>query len=404
MKSRLHLNRSSLGLLALLAIPAGLAAQTRAKSVHYTITDLGTLGGAGTNSTATDINNAGWVAGSASLVTGGPQHAFLWYGRGRLHDLGTLDGPACPACNSGADGPNLSGEVAVSSETSTYFGPTGEDFCRFGTHRQCLGAIWKNGALKALPNLKCGKDSKGCKNASAFDLNDQGQVIGFAENGISDPTCAPSTPNQVFRFEAVIWEPNGEIHELHPYGSDTVAFGFGINDYGQAVGTSGLCSNTTLPPVNPAGAHAVLWERDGSPTDLGNLGGTYNVASSINNLGEVVGGAVSPKDGTIHAFKWTRETGMQDFGAFPGAAITVAPCCRTINDRGEMVGFAIDGITFNSRALIWKDKKPVDLNTLIPKNSPWYLQGALSVNDAGEIVGYGLINGETHAFLATPGW
>jgi len=106
MKSRLHLNRSSLGLLALLAIPAGLAAQTPAKSVHYTITDLGALGGAGTNSTATDMNNAGWVAGSANLVTGGPQHAFLWYGRGRLHDLGTLDGPACPACNSGADGPN----------------------------------------------------------------------------------------------------------------------------------------------------------------------------------------------------------------------------------------------------------------------------------------------------------
>jgi probable HAF family extracellular repeat protein len=148
----------------------------------------------------------------------------------------------------------------------------------------------------------------------------------------------------------------------------------------------------------------VLWERDGTPTDLGNLGGTYNVASSINNLGEVAGGAISPKDGTIHAFKWTRETGMQDFGAFPGAIVTVAPCCRTINDRGEMVGFSIDGTTFNSRALIWKDKKPVDLNTLIPKNSPWYLQGAESINDAGEIVGYGLINGETHAFLATPRW
>jgi hypothetical protein len=52
MKSRLHFTISSLGLLALLAMPAGLAAQTAAKPVHYTITDLGTLGGAGTNSTA----------------------------------------------------------------------------------------------------------------------------------------------------------------------------------------------------------------------------------------------------------------------------------------------------------------------------------------------------------------
>ena len=67
-----------------------------------------------------------------------------------------------------------------------------------------------------------------------------------------------------------------------------------------------------------------------------------------------------------------------------------------------MVGFSIDGTTFNSRALIWQHKVPVDLNTLIPKNSPWYLQGAESINDAGEIVGYGLIHSSLHAFRATP--
>jgi probable HAF family extracellular repeat protein len=43
-----------------------------------------------------------------------------------------------------------------------------------------------------------------------------------------------------------------------------------------------------------------------------------------------------------------------------------------------------------------------DLNTLIPAGSPWYLLQALSINDAGEIAGYGTINGETHAFLAKP--
>src|ERR1035438_6673048 len=64
--------------------------------------------------------------------------------------------------------------------------------------------------------------------------------------------------------------------------------------------TSGLCSNSTLPP-NPSGAHAVLWEKDGSATDLGNLGGTLNVAASVNNLGEVVGAAQSSIDGNIHA-------------------------------------------------------------------------------------------------------
>lgn len=362
---------------------------------RYNVTDLGTLGGGGTNSTATDINSQGWVAGSSNLTAGGPQHAFLWYGRAPLHDLGTLGGPACPACNSAVDGPNTSGEAAVGSETSRK-DTNGEDFCGYGTHAQCLGAIWRNGALTALPTLKGGN------NANAFDLNNRGQVIGFAENGTPDPTCAPGTAFQVLRFEAVIWGSNDEIRELAPLKNDTVGFAFGINDNGQAVGSTGLCSNTSLPPVNPAGAHAVLWESDGTPIDLGNLGGTFNVASSINNRGEAVGGAMSSKDGAIHAFLWTKQTGMQDYGAFPGAIATVTPCCRTINDQGEMVGFAIDGTTFNSRAIIWQGKVPVDLNTLIPKNSGWYLQAADSINNAGEIVGYGSINGETHAFLATP--
>jgi hypothetical protein len=67
-----------------------------------------------------------------------------------------------------------------------------------------------------------------------------------------------------------------------------------------------------------------------------------------------------------------------------------------------MVGFSLDGTTFASRALIWQDKMPVDLNTLIPANSGWVLQAASSIDNAGEIVGSGLINGSVHAFLATP--
>jgi hypothetical protein len=50
-----------------------------------------------------------------------------------------------------------------------------------------------------------------------------------------------------------------------------------------------------------------------------------------------------------------------------------------------------------------KDKVMTDLNTLIPADSGWYLQSALSIDDAGEIVGYGTINGNAHAFLAIPG-
>lgn len=361
---------------------------------HYTVTDLGTLGG--TYSNAFGINNAGEVAGGSATAaqSGLSATAFLWYG-GRMINLGTLDGPEkCPACNSGADGPNASGEAAIGSETSR-MDPNGEDFCAFGTHRQCLGATWKNGRMAALPTLPGGN------NANAFDLNNQGQVVGFAENGIRDSTCLTGgTPFQVFRFEAVMWGPNGEIQELPPLNGDTVGFAFGNNDSGQVVGGSGLCANTAIPP-NPAAPHAVLWE-NGSPIDLGSLGGATNIASAINNRGEVVGASQSSKDGAIHTFLWTRETGMQDYGAFPGAFLTVAPCCNTINNSGQVVGFSIDAATGNLRALVWQGKVPVDLNTLIPKNSGWYLACAQSINDAGEIVGYGMINGAVHAFLATP--
>jgi probable HAF family extracellular repeat protein len=363
----------------------------------YTITDLGTLGG--TYSYAYGINNAGMVAGGAatSTQTGGVnQTAFLWYG-GHLIDLGTLDGPKkCPTCNSEAGGPNAGGESALVSETSET-DPNGEDFCAFGTHRQCLGAIWRNGTMTALPPLKGGHNSQ------AYWIDNRGQVAGLAENGISDPTCASATPSQVLRFEAVIWGPNGAIRELPPLPGDTVGFAFGINDKGQAVGVSGLCSNTSAPPVSPFSLepHAVLWEKDGSPINLGSLGGTFNVPASINDRGEVAGASRSSKDGNIHAFLWTRETGMKDLGIFPGTVVTAAGCCNTINNRGEVALLSADAMG-NMRALLWKNGVMYDLNALIPAGSPWYLQATSSINDAGEIVGQGLINGEVHAFLATP--
>src|ERR1700733_14820827 len=171
---------------------------------HYTVTDLGTLGGPGTNSNAFGLNGVGWAAGSSSLVANGPQLAFIWYGYGPAIELGTLGGHECTTCNSEANGLNLFGETAIGSETPN-MDPNGEDFCAYGTHHQCLGAIGRRWTLTALPLLPGGN------NANAFDVNDLGQVVGTSENGISDPTCVSATPFQVLRFVPVRWGLGGRI-------------------------------------------------------------------------------------------------------------------------------------------------------------------------------------------------
>ena len=68
---------------------------------------------------------------------------------------------------------SANGTVALLSETATA-DPQGEDFCEFGTHRQCLAALWKNGTLTALPTLSGGR------NAEAFFVNNQGEIVGVS--------------------------------------------------------------------------------------------------------------------------------------------------------------------------------------------------------------------------------
>jgi len=375
--------------------------QEQPKTVRYTVTDLGTLGG--TYSFAYSINSLGVVAGgaaTASQTNGVSQTAVVWY-HGHPINLGTLGGSDCPDCSSEGAAAIVNGTVVILSETAEGGAQNDEDFCGFGTHHQCLAGIWKNGTLSALPTLSGGKNSQ------AVWANNHGQIIGFSENGVGDTTCGTATPFQTTHFEAVIWEPDGEIRELSPLSGDTVSFAFGLNDKGQAAGVSGLCANTSVPPftAGPQAPHAVLWERDGSMISIGSLvsDGTINIPGGINNRGHVAGGSQS-SSGAPHAFLWTPETGMEDLGTLDGDFFSTAPCCHTINERDEVVGVSFPGPQGSGRAFVWtKEGGMQDLNDLIPGGSGLYLQEASSVNDAGEIVGWGVNpNGEIHAFLLTP--
>jgi len=183
---------------------------------------------------------------------------------------------------------------------------------------------------------------------------------------------------------------------------------FWINDHGQAVGSTGSCANTSVPPF-AIGPHAVIWDKDGSVHDLGNLGGTANpgllgignVAFAINNRGHVTGVSVLPGDTNIHAFLWTKTKLMEDLGTLPGDLNSAG---LGMNNLGDIVGASIDGdvATGFPRAMLWHAGVMNDLNALVP-DSPLYLLTAFTINDRGDIVGFGVNStGDVHGFLAIP--
>src|SRR5258708_35929047 len=160
--------------------------------------------------------------------------------------------------------------------------PNGEDICGFGTDLTCRPFIWQNGHMSALPTL-------GGNNGQASAINNGGQIAGFAENGIVDSTCLPGTTNNRIQLP-VLWEKGNQgIYKAQalPTGSDPDGDAFWINDRGQAVGDTGTCGGATI--------NAGSWE-NGTASPLPDLG-TGAIALGINNPGQIVG-TVGSADGT----------------------------------------------------------------------------------------------------------
>lgn len=383
MKSRVVSFLCAMSLLAVIATALATQAQ-QSPAPRYAVIDLGTLPG-GTFSQPFSMNNDGAVSGSSNL-SGNAQHAVLWY-HGRITDMGTLGGP-----NSIAFGVNALGLAGGEAELSTS-DPNGEDFCGFGTHLICLPVLWKSGVADPLPTL-------GGNNGGVEHINRWGAAAGVAENTTDDPACPPP---QKLQFKPVAWE-YGTVIELPTKKGDPDGIALGISDNGQVVGGSGICS--TFNPnllINLQSVHALLWQ-NGQLVDLGNLGGKTgqaqgNLAFTINNRGQVVGISDLAGDTTFHGFLWTAATRMQDLGTLPG---DVASAAIGINDPGVVVGLSIDA-SGNSRAVVWHNGVPTDLNTLAQPDAPLYLLTSCSINSRGEITGLGATSsGEIHTYRAVP--
>jgi uncharacterized membrane protein len=358
----------------------------------YNVVTLPSLGG--TAGGANSVNNRNWVTGSANLTGDTVGHASLWVKQSGVIDLGSLGGPSA---NSAVAWPvkNDNGLIVGISDTADD-NPLGEAFSCWPfftpgapTLKICNGFRWTNGVMVPLPPFPGGY------NSYATAANNRGQIVGWAENGVHDPTCDPAF--QTLQFRAVIWQPDGTMQELPPLPGDSTSAATAINDRGDVVGISGACG---VAVGGVSAAHAVLW-RKGVPVNLGDLGGhSWNTPTAINNRGIIVGFSLpAGQDGTrnFQAVIWTN-TGIHTLG-MPQRDIHSE--ALGINERDQIVGLsrAPSGL----RAILWENGSFTDLNTLTLPGSP-YLLYANDITNAGLIVGeaFDPSTGEAPAYEATP--
>ena len=126
-------------------------------------------------------------------------------------------------------------------------------------------------------------------------------------------------------------------------------------------------------------------------TDLGTLGGNDSSAFDINNSEQIVGFAKT-SSGLYHAFLY-QDSVMHDLGLIDGDQ----NYAYGINDLGQIVGHSN-----TPNAFLYSNGTMFSLNDLIDPASGWQLEHAFDINNHGQIVGYGYINGAQHAYLLTP--
>ncbi len=210
-------------------------------------------------------------------------------------------------------------------------------------------------------------DPGGRGSTSLDAINNNGVVVGRTWDATSNDII-------VFRWR------NGAFEYLEPPVPGFDAWGNDINDSDEIAGRAVVAFNTL---------HAVHWLGDGTPIDLGTLGGKDSDAHGINESRQVVGGSDLPDEGS-HPFLWEdgRMIDLGDLGR-PSAG------ANAINNVGAVVGGS--GILpFSGRAFLWEDGEMFNLGTF-PNGGQSI---ANDINDAGLIVGSASAsNGQVHAVI-----
>ena len=244
------------------------------------------------------VNDAGFVVGSASLDS--DSVAVMWDPSGAIVELGDLPRGLVAGVAYGINASNVA--VGQGNSTRVRVEPV---FWNMPGQTQRLNRNRLSGV--------------------AWAVNDSGVVAGHYVS------AAPLSVTHAARWR--LGRPRMQDLGDLPGGSD-FSKAYGINNLGQIVGTS----------QSDLGARAVLWDTNGSMTDLGDLGvGSSYVATDINQAGEILG--YYDNSGNRQGFLWTATDGMIDVYAlidpadplreqFGSAFVSL----NAINDSGLIVG------------------------------------------------------------------
>ena len=333
--------RSKILTISLLLSPLLAVVSAQTQTLRYTITDLGAF-------TARAMNDAGEVAGSMG-------NKAVLYSNGSLSDITPPNGVIAEAL-----GLNNVGQVVG----KVFFCDLVDGNCVNGRTR---GFVYDKGTHVILGTL-------GGRDSMAVDVNDAGQVAGWADTTTGGPS------------HAIIFK-NGSLEDIGARSSADSTIASGINSSGEV---SGLGSSNT------SNRGAFLY-RNGSFFFFE----TNGFANDINNSAQVVGRFGGNDDGSARAFLFS-DAVRKDLGTLSTSHRFSS--ALAINNVGEVVGvsspsfFSSDG----ERAFVYGGGVMQDLNTLVPASSGRVLTSASDINDAGQIVANGLVNDVSHAFLLTP--
>lgn len=234
--------------------------------------------------------------------------------------------------------------------------------------------------------------------SDARDINDAGQVVGYAQTQVTKSKAAAGIKRGAF-----FWERGKRRYLETPQGYRT-SQATGINSQGSVIGNVKRQDATD----ERNNEHAAVWQ-DGSVELLGEPEGFRSTqAEAVNDLGQILVrasiGAIFPEsadDFEQKSYLW----GDGHWQAIEGLGIA-----HSLNNHGQVVGWVgMEPSTTTGanehgdvHAALWEAGNVVDLNDLVPKASEWILERAIDINNPGQIIGNGLFRGASRAFLLTP--